>query len=446
VRRSRLRVKDDKLILDVPAPGLGWHGAVRTGALLAAGVASLLFGSRLPGGALGGAGQLLTGFGGVVLLGAGAYGLLRSWLGASTVVVTPHWVEVAHEFPLHRIGRIVRAEFRGALVGGRGRIECGYVSSDWSAHEAEVVLRGTHGTLHFGAGLLQAELAWLKQVIEERLPPGAPSTLQRPGENPDTQPPERFWRDMTRYAACALGGALVLMVLMAAAGVQGSLVGSVLVLVLFLATVTALSYRSYRLEKAGGAWHRAVVKYEAALMDLRFSPDDAAGLVHRLPDFSFFGGPRRLYNVAWSEADPGKIVLFDYTTSRRSPMRDGMGCAVTINKLSNELLSIAPRLWPAFSARLTGMRLPEHPALERRYRVEADNEGRARALLGPQVVEAIMSWSGSSSPPHVCIQGGMVGLSMHRRHADSDKAVRQFYRYALDIREAVLARLRELRA
>ncbi len=148
--------------------------------------------------------------------------------------------------------------------------------------------------------------------------------------------------------------------------------------------------------------------------------------------------------MAWSEADPGKIVLFDYTTSRRGPMRDGMGCAVTINKLSHEALTLKPRLWPALSASLTGMRLPEHPALEQRFRVEAENEGRARNLLGPDVVKAVMSWPGTCPPPHVCIQGGMVGLSMHRRHADSDKALRQFYNYALGIREAVLARLREL--
>jgi hypothetical protein len=47
--------------------------------------------------------------------------------------------------------------------------------------------------------------------------------------------------------------------------------------------------------------------------------------------------------------------------------------------------------------------------------------------------------------PQVCIQGGMVGLSMHRRHAASDKTKRQFYAYGVAIREAVLARLRELR-
>ncbi len=446
VRRSRLRVKDDDVVLDIPAPGLGARGLVRVGALVAGGAAALIFGTRLPTGAVGGAGRLLMYFGGVVLVAAGIYGALRAWLGSSRVVVTPEHLEVSHEFPLHRTGRIGRADFCGALIGRHGRIECGYASADWGFHNAELVLMGEGRALHFGAGLPKAELVWLKQIIEDRLPPNGAAPPGQAGDRSEVQPPERFWRDITRYAVGALAGSAALLVLLVALGIEGSLVGSVLVLMLLLATVAGLGYRSYRLERTACAWHRAVIKYEAALMDLRFSPGDPARLVDRLPDFRFFGGPRRLYNVAWSEADPGKIILFDYTTSRRGPMRDGMGCAVTINKLSQEALTFTPRLWPAFSAPLWGMRLPEHPALEKRYRVEAENEGRARNLLGTGVVAAVMVWPGSGPPPEVCIQGGMVGLSMHRRHADSDKALRQFYNYALGIREAVLARLRELRA
>ncbi len=446
VRRTRLRVKDDDLVLDIPAPGLGARDIVRTLALAAAGAAALVFGARLPTGAVGGAGRLLMGFGGVVLLAVGVYGALRAWLGASSVVVTPDHVEVSHEFPVHRTGQISRAEFCGALIGGHGRIECGYASGDWGSHKSELVLTGGKRALHFGAGLPKAELVWLKQVIEDRLPPNGTTSPERAGDPDEAQPPERFWRDITRYALGALAATVGLLVGLLALGIGGSLVGSVLVLMLLLATVVALSYRSYRLERTGCAWHRAVIKYEAALMDLRFSPGDPALLVDSLPDFKFFGGPRRLYNVAWSEADPGKIVLFDYTSSRRGPMRDGMGCAVTISKLSYEALNLSPRLWPALSAPLWGMRLPEHPALERRYCIEAENEGRARNLLGPEVVNAILSWPGSGPPPQVCIQGGMVGLSMHRRYADSDKILRQFYNYALGIREAILARLRELRA
>ena len=194
-----------------------------------------------------------------------------------------------------------------------------------------------------------------------------------------------------------------------------------------------------------GDYHRAVVKYEAALMDLTFSPNDTSGIARTLPDFSFFGGPRRLYNVAWSETDPSKVILFDYTTSSRSAMWDGMACAVTINKLSQEGVVMKPRLWPALTAKFLGMRLPDNVEFERKYCVQAENEGRARSLLGPQVVEAVMAWRGPGPAPQVCIQGGMVGLSLNRRHAASDKTTREFYAYALAIREAVLARLRELR-
>ena len=121
-------------------------------------------------------------------------------------------------------------------------------------------------------------------------------------------------------------------------------------------------------------------------------------------------------------------------------------CRTESRWVSQEMLCVRPRLWPALTARFLGMRFPDHPEFERRYNITAENEGRARSLLGPNAVEAMMSWAGSGPAPHVCLQGGMVGLSMRRRHADSDKAVRQFYEYALRIREAVGARLREMRS
>jgi hypothetical protein len=443
-RGSRLRVRDDGIVLDIPPPPLGRLGTVRVAAMVLAGIAAVYSATWLPGGFMGGTAQLAVGAGGAVLVGLGAFCLLRSLLGASTVVVTAGWIEVAHEFPLHSAGRIERAEFLGVQVGRHARIRRGFASGARVGRADELVLAGVGRTLHFGAGLPASELARLKQTIEEHLPPNAPAAADSAPDAEDVQPPERFWRDITRYAAGGFAGTLVLLVFLLALGAGGPLMGSVLVLALFLATATGLSYRSYGLEQTGCAWHRAVVKYEAALMDLQFSPGDPAGLARRLPDFRFFGGPRRLYNVAWSEADPNKIAIFDYTSSRRSPMRDGMACAVAINKLSHEALDMTPRLWPALSAPLTGMRLPEHPAMERRYRVDADNAGRARVLLSPAVVDSIMAWPGPA--PHVSIRGGMVGLSMGRRHADSEKAIRHFYKYALAIREALLGRLRELRA
>jgi len=445
-RRTRVRAKDDALYLDVPAPGLDLRQAVRTAAMVAAGIAALFFALVLPGGAVGGAGRVIIGLGGLFLLVTGACSGLRAFLDSTVVCIKQDGLEVTHSFPLRRTVRVGRNDFHGVLIGRHGLVERGFTCNDWRLHGAELVIPCGGKTVYFGEGLPAAEQEWLKQVVENRLPP-VPAPESGEGREPvDAEPPERFWRDITRYAAYGLGAALVLLVLLLAAGAGASSVGSVLVLALFLATVALLSYRSYRLEKAAGGWHRAVVKYEAALMDLSFNATDTGQLGRQLPDFCFFRGPRRLYNVAWSESDPGEFMLFDYTLSAHSPLGDGMGCAVRVNKLSHEMLWLKPRLWPALTARLTGMRFPDYPEFQRRYKVVAENEGRARALLGPGVVQAIMSWTGSGPPPQVCIQGGMVGLSMRRRHADSDKAVRQFYQYARTIQEAIVERLRELRS
>jgi hypothetical protein len=445
-RKTRLTVRDESLTLEIPPPGLDVHGVARVVAAIAGGLAALVVALMLPGGALGWAGRVLSGCGGLILLGAGAYAALRARMDAASVRVTRDGIEVTHNFPSPKTEGIGRSDYSGIMIGRRGRVDRGYTCQDWGPYKGELVVTNGKTRLHFGEGLPAAEQQWLRETISDRLPDPVPLRNQGGADLSVAAPPERFWRDITRYAVCALAGALVLLALLLSAGARGPSAGSALVLAVFLAVVATLGYRSFRLERALGDYHRAVVKYEAALMDLTFSPSDVGGIARKLPDFSFFDGPRRLYNVAWSESDPAKMILFDYTTSSRSPMWDGMACAVAINKLSQEAVSMRPRLWPALTASFLGMRLPGHPDFERKYCVRAENEGRARTLLGPQVVGAVMAWPGPGPAPYVCIQGGMVGLSMHRRHAASDKTTRQFYAYGVAIREAVLARLRELRS
>ena len=243
-RKTRLTVKDESLTLEIPPPGLDSRGVIRLAAFVAGGLVALLLAVLLPGGAVGWVVCVLSACGGLALLTKGAYEALRARQDAAVVCVRNGGIEVSHSFPSPHTQSIARSKYAGILIGRRGLFERGYTCQDWGPHGGELVVGDGKTRLHFGEGRPAAEQRWLIETIADRLPDPVPA---RPPVGVDlsvTQPPERFWRDITRYAVCALTGALVLLALLASAGASRASLGSVLALALFMAVVAALAYRS----------------------------------------------------------------------------------------------------------------------------------------------------------------------------------------------------------
>jgi hypothetical protein len=250
---------------------------------------------------------------------------------------------------------------------------------------------------------------------------------------------------VSRYSVYFVLGAFLLLALLLIVGSDAASLVSAAVLLVLSATAAVLGYRNYRLERTATGWHRAIVRFLAGKSNLRFNAVDTAEVGRQLPDFAFFGGPRILYNVACNEADPHELIAFDFSCRRLSQMRDGVGCALQVADLSREHLSIRARGLRSVLWRWEGMRLPDDAEFMREYCVKAENEGRARQLLGAQVIEAISSWDGLGPPPWISVSGGMVGLSIARRYAGNDRAMYYFYEYGRKVRLSLERRLKDLR-
>jgi hypothetical protein len=117
-----------------------------------------------------------------------------------------------------------------------------------------------------------------------------------------------------------------------------------------------------------------------------------------------------------------------------------------VEDLSRETISVRGRRLRGLFWRLHGMRLPEYPGLARRLCVTAENEGRARQLLGPAVVDAILRWPGPGPAPWLCLSGGMLGVCIMRKHATNERTLRALYDYGRAVRRALEERLRRLRS
>jgi len=148
----------------------------------------------------------------------------------------------------------------------------------------------------------------------------------------------------------------------------------------------------------------------------------------------------------WSRDERHELVGFDFTSAGLVTRRNGVGCALKVENLSYETVSIRPHSRRGFWARWRGMKMPEYPDLMFQYQISAENKGRARALLGPQVVGAILDWQGQGPPPWVCLSDGMLGLCIERRSAESDRTMRRLYKYARRLRRLLQERVGTLRA
>ncbi|MFO7955764.1 MAG: hypothetical protein R6X33_01545 [Candidatus Brocadiia bacterium] len=445
-RRTKVSTREEHVSLAVPPPGLHLGQLVRFLVLLLGGLALLYFVFRVLGGGAWMVPSLLGCLVAVVLLAAAVYVLLVGLLDRVTVRFSPEQIEVTHSFPWKHTGVMGKKESRGIVIGKPGLVERGYFCREWGRGSRELVVVGKEGMLHFGAGLPASELEWIKDLIQDRFKPAE----QEPGPQAEDeegiiQPPERFWRNVTGYSVFVLLAGLVALALLLAAKAQTESVAWTLLLVLLSGTVAILGYRNYRLERSASGWHRAVVKSLASILELKFRATDTAEVVRRLPDFAFFGGPRQIYNVAWREGEPRKLIVFDYTSAKRWLHRDGVGCALKVENMSGDRVSMRPaRRWADF-LRWGDLRTPEYPEFDAAYRVRAENKGRTRALLGPEVIAAVMSWEIPESRPWICVAGGMVGLSMPRKHAENDRTMREFYDYGRRVREALEDRIRQLR-
>jgi len=439
--------RDGEMMLTVPPPGLGGPRGLRIGLLLASAVIVLLGVFALP--ALG---PSLSGrFVGVLcafaLLGAAAYVALRSMLDKVDVRVSHDAIEVTHTFPLKSVKTMGRKQVSGVVIGRPHLVSRGYYSPEWGSSGAEIVVWGDGRLLHFGEGLPHEEQQWLKDCIESTLQIGEALSAEvvDDGHASTIQPPERLWVDIARYAAyCVVAGGILLAILVLL-GADSPSIGSAVILVVFSGTVAVLGYRNYRLERVASGWHRAVVKFLANKRGQRFSPVDSMGIGRKLPDFAFFGGARLLYNVAWSDSDEHDLIAFDVSARGIGLVRDGVGCALRVTDLSHEAVSLKPLAFPGALWRWGALRMDDHPDLMQRFRVQAENEGRALQLLGEEVLDAILAWKGQGPPPWISVKGGMVGLYMPRKYATNDRAMRAFYDYGEKIRRAIERRLHELR-
>lgn len=442
-RRTKLLVKGDEALFRIPAAGLGVWDELRLGAVGALGLAALYAALGTPMGGPGALRLVLVGSG-LGLIVAAAFGVMKGLLGRTEVLLREGGLIVSTTFPVPRSQKVHRTEFRGITLGRPELIEGGYNCRDWEAEELQLIIRAAGRLIPFGGGLSPAEQRWLKKAIETRLKPVKGDRTRAPAAE-QTQPPERFWRKIATSSAYALVGGLILLLACAAVGAGAAVMVSVFVLVLVCATAAFLSFRSYRLERAAGGWHRAVVRYQASLRDLNFSEEDVAEIGRWLPDFEFFRGPRRLYNVAWSETDPYRITLFDFTCGDCKLGGDGVGCAVRVKGLGSGYMSFRPHPFAPLTNWVGGMEFPDYPDVARRYRVKAENEGRTRHLVRNQVIEALMDWNGPGPAPWVCIRDGMVGLSIQRKYAERQDAMGELCTYAERLAKALAERLQDMR-
>jgi hypothetical protein len=381
--------------------------------------------------------------GGLTLLAYGATISLRSTLDRTHVRATDDALHVVHTFPWPSRETILRDEFRGIVIGRARLLRRGYCSRQWPPGRLELVALGSAGTaVQFGAGLPEADQVRLRQLIEDLLPPrprGAPAGTG--GRAPSVQPPELFWLDITRCCSYLLVSALLLVGVLLAARSPAETTALALVVVIFSGTAAVLGYRNYRLERTASRWHSAVIRSFAGIMELDFSPDDVTGVALQLPDFAFFRGPRRIYNVAWNDADPHDLVAFDYTSASHWRDRDGVGCALRVDGVGEECLSFRPRGFPRALFARGNVDLRDYPLLAEHYTVtDCGREGAGR-LLDVAFVDVLCDWSGASPRPWVCIAGSVLGLSIPRRQAEHDRTLRDFYGYARHLRQTLEDRL-----
>jgi hypothetical protein len=438
-----LCVREDEVMLYIPPPGLEFWDEVRYAAVAAAGLVLLAVLALTPLGSYGPI-MLVGTIVGLSLMVAPCYLAAVALLNSSELTLEDDGFSLSQRFPTRRNRRVLAPEFQGAVIGRPDLVAENYSCQDWDASGLALVVHTARGPVHLGQGLSEAELRWVKRLLEEHCPPAGSEDADR--ESAGTQPPERFWRELARKSAYALLAALVLTLIAFAGGGHGGLILSLLVLTLVLGTVSFMAYRGYELEKSAGGWHRAVMRYQAAVRNMTFNEQDDGSLARRLPDFDFFGGPRKFYNIAWSEDDPYQIILFDYTSAGRRVNRDGVGCALRVRGMSSGRVSVRPRPNLPLKTGVGGMKFEDHPALQNAYRVEAENEGRTRRLFSRPLIGALLDWDGPGPAPWICIRGGMLGLSIRRKHAENENAVQQLCDYALRLREAMQTRLAELRS
>jgi hypothetical protein len=445
-RRSRISRGDD-IVLTIPPPGLSRGEIVHVVllGLVAVLVLSVLVGTQWLGN---GSVALVALVAALFLAGVAAYKIVRGLVDSTVVRLSDDAIRVTHRFPFHRSGVIHRADFRAIAIGRCSFVGKGYSCQRWEGEVKELVAIGRGQMLHFGAGLDDAEQVWMRDLVEEALMLDDSERPER-GERREgelIQPPERLRLDMARYGAYSAVAALLLLAFLQLMGSAYSIKGAAFVVAAVSATVAILGYRAYRLEYVASGWHRAVVRTLAAIMDHRFSATDAAGKAQRLPDFPFFGGPRQFYNVTWDEEDPNGLVTFDFTTRRLTGLRNGVGCALPIEGLGRETISIRPRAHYGRMMMQPGMRVAGPQEFTQVYLVTAENEGRAQALLGPEVVAAISAWHGQGPQPWVCICASVVGVAIHRLHAGNDRMMREFYGYARTVRRAIVDQVGRLRS
>ncbi|MGD2174300.1 MAG: hypothetical protein PVJ27_02770 [Candidatus Brocadiaceae bacterium] len=446
-RRTQVSRGQDRVTLTVPPDGLTAGRVVRLTVLVFGAAAALywalaVFGSRswvVP--------RVVGIGGGLVLLGMALHVGLRSLLDRTVVRFSAGALHVTHTFPWRRTVVIGREKFCGVVIGQPGLVRRGYFCRDWGEGRLAVNVIGQDRVESLGEGLSAREQRWLKGLIEEEFGPeeSATPTPQDDEGSEITQPPEKMWRDVTRYSSYLLLVGLLGLALFLAGKARAESVALMLILIVFSGTAAVLGYRNYRLERAASRWHRAVIKSLASIMELEFSPSDAAGVGQELPDFDFYGGPRRTYNVAWGEDESDRLVLFDYTSAGRWLQRNGVGCALAVRNMSGERISIRPRRGWGARAKWGGIKVPEQPGFDELYCVRPENEGRARNLLREEVVRVISAWDGPAPRPWVCMAGGMVGLSIPRKHAENDRTMREFCEYARRVRQALEERITRLR-
>jgi len=445
--QSRVSEQDGHVALSIPAPGLTQGRGVRAAALALAGVVVIIFALAGPMRSVSPLSSYVTVLCGLVLLAAGGFLFCLALLDTTAVRLSDGAVEVMHSFPVPRASTMGHREIRGVTIGRPRLVARGYSSPSWHGGQCEVVVWSEDRVVHFGAGLSGEEQEWLRSLVESTVTfrDPAPAEMVDDAQVEVIQPPERLWVDVARYSACCAVAGLVLLTFFAALGADSPSVAGAVILVIFAVTISVLGYRSFRLERAASGWHRAVVKFLASKRGMRFSAVDAAGVGARLPDFAFFGGPRLLYNVAWSDTDVQEPVAFDFSCRGFGLPRDGVGCALQVERLSKETIVIRPRRFQAMPCP-GGLKLPEYTDLMRRYCIKAENHGRARRLLGPAVVDTIVDWRGQGPAPWICLEGGMVGLCVSRRYATNDRAMRALYDYGRRLRRSIEDRLGHLRS
>lgn len=432
--------------LTVPPPGFSAIVVARSAGMVLCAAVALLAGVKVFAGSAWTAPRVVAGLGSLLLLATAAYILCHAALDRTIVCFAPRVLRVTHTFPWPRTTVIGREDCRAVVIGCPGLIRRGYFRQHWKGRELEVVVVGADRVAHFGGGLSAEQKARVKERIQKRLaPPGTGGAEAAEHGERLLQPPELRWRRITRWAAFVLLALVAGLVFSLALGFAPATLGWVALAVVASGTVAALGYRKYRSSRAAGRWHRALAGSLARSMGLSFSPTDAALKNRELPDFAFFGGPRRLYNVGWSRDASDALIAFHYSSAGPWLPRDGVGCALAVEGLSAESISIRPFRTEIPLLWWRCMKMGEFPELADHYCVRAENEGRARALLGSEVVAVLDAWGGEGPRPWVCVDGGMVGVSLPRSHAADQRTLRELCAYGRRLHRVVEERLQALR-